>query len=433
MAMNPTTAEMDAEPRTERTQPGLGYYARKGLKALASLQLTVVLFALSIGLVFFGTLAQRDAGVWTVVEDYFWSWIVWIPLDLINQFGQVFFKEQFPKGTTWSGSFPFPSGKLLGGAMLINLLAAHLVRFRLTWKRSGVLILHSGLILLFVGEFITREYAVEQRMIIDEGQTVDFAEDSKKFELAMIDRSDAREDQVTAIPESVLRGTKDRITDAALPVDVEVVQYMVNSRLEKPTADKPSPVTAGNMATPGAGQIAVEVPEVSGVDPNQKVDIPSVYVKFFKKGTDQELGTYLLSVWLKDDSLEVDGKKYDLAFRFKRYYKPYRIKLIDFRFDRYLGTEKAKNYSSEVVLIDPEMGLERNQTIRMNEPLRHRGETFYQSNFMNEGKDVETTVLQVVKNPGWLIPYISCILVSVGMLLHFGIYLNQFLTRRAAI
>ena len=31
-------------------------------------------------------------------------------------------------------------------------------------------------------------------------------------------------------------------------------------------------------------------------------------LKFFKKGTDQELGTYLLSVWLKDDSLEVDGK-----------------------------------------------------------------------------------------------------------------------------
>ncbi len=431
--MNPTTAEMDAEPRTERTQPGLEHYFRKGLKALASLQLTVVLFALSIGLVFFGTLAQIDFGIWKVVEDYFWSWVVWVPFDLINQFGQVFAKEYFPKGTTWSGSFPFPGGKLLGGAMLLNLLAAHLVRFRLTWKRSGVLILHSGLILLFVGEFITREYAVEQRMIINEGETVWFTEDSRHFELAFVDHSDAKDDQHITIPESMLRGTKGRISDPALPVDVEVGQYMVNSRLQSASTDKPSPVTAGNMATPGAQQVAVELPEVSGVDPNQKIDVPSMYVTFFKKGTDESLGTYLLSVWLKDDRLEVDGKKYDVSFRSKRYYKPYGIKLIDFRFDRYLGTEKAKNYSSEITLIDPEMGIERNQTIRMNEPLRHRGETFYQSNFMNEGKEVETTVLQVVKNPGWLIPYISCILVSVGMLLHFGIYLNQFLSRRAAV
>ena len=43
-----------------------------------------------------------------------------------------------------------------------------------------------------------------------------------------------------------------------------------------------------------------------------------------------------------------------------------------------------------------------------------------------------TTILQVVRNPGWLIPYISCALVAIGMLVHFGIYLTQFLLRRAA-
>ena len=41
------------------------------------------------------------------------------------------------------------------------------------------------------------------------------------------------------------------------------------------------------------------------------------------------------------------------------------------------------------------------------------------------------TILQVVRNPGWLMPYVSCTLVTLGMLLHFGLQLVTFLVRRA--
>jgi hypothetical protein len=70
----------------------------------------------------------------------------------------------------------------------------------------------------------------------------------------------------------------------------------------------------------------------------------------------------------------------------------------------------------------------------MNHPLRHRGETFYQSGTIageRKAKD-SGTVLQVVKNPGWLLPYASCIIVTIGMLLHFGMNLAKFANRRAA-
>ena len=60
-------------------------------KLAASLELTVVLFILSLLLVFFGTLAQIDNGIWTVVGDYFRSAFVWVPLQLLVKFGQVFF------------------------------------------------------------------------------------------------------------------------------------------------------------------------------------------------------------------------------------------------------------------------------------------------------------------------------------------------------
>jgi hypothetical protein len=110
--------------------------------------------------------------------------------------------------------------------------------------------------------------------------------------------------------------------------------------------------------------------------------------------------------------------------------------LIDFRFDRYMGTNKAKNFSSEVRLIDPERNDDRTVVIRMNEPLMHRGDALYQSSFDAETEDV--TVLLVVRDPGkplqWLsINYLGCIVVSLGMLIQFGISLHGFLQRRAAL
>src|SRR5207248_554595 len=106
------------------------------LAPLASLRLTVALFALSLVLVFLGTLAQIDAGIWTVVNQYFRSLHVWVPFQLFVRFAQVFF--YVPKTAELPGSFPFPGGWLLGTLLLANLLAAYVVRFRLTWKRSGI-------------------------------------------------------------------------------------------------------------------------------------------------------------------------------------------------------------------------------------------------------------------------------------------------------
>jgi cytochrome c biogenesis protein ResB len=117
-----------------------------------------------------------------------------------------------------------------------------------------------------------------------------------------------------------------------------------------------------------------------------------------------------------------------VSLRFKRSYKPYTVHLLDFRYDRYMGTNIARNFSSEVRLLDPERGEDRTVTISMNEPLRYRGETFYQASFDEETENA--TVLQVVRNPGWTLPYIACILVSLGMLVHFGIHLVGFLGRR---
>ena len=60
----------------------------------------------------------------------------------------------------------------------------------------------------------------------------------------------------------------------------------------------------------------------------------------------------------------------------------------------------------------------------MNNPVRYRGETFYQSQYsqvdLGDGRVGEMTGLQVVENAGWLIPYVACVLALWGMLAHFG-------------
>jgi hypothetical protein len=402
---------------------------RKVLMALASLRLTVVLFTLSLILVFVGTLGQVEAGIFTVVGNYFRTFrIIWVPYQHLVHFGQVFFGV--PKDLRVTGAFPFPGGYLLGTALLVNLLAAHAVRFKLSWNRTGILLIHAGLIVMLLGEFITGEFAHEANMTIMANGSSNYVENRSAYELAVTTKVDDKTDDVFAIPGSLLRkgGTVSR---PELPFDVEVVKWMRNST-------EPQPVSPGdpNLATAGDGLrvTTTERPEISGVDPDQKIDLPAAYVTFKKKGSGEVLGTYLVSLWQSLGSkpsqpVKVDDKTWDVSLRFERTYKPYTLHLIRFDHKKYMGTETAKDFRSVVQMIDPDRGENREVEIYMNAPLRYHGETFYQSSFLPGDTG---TILQVVDNPGWVMPYVSCIMVSVGMLFHFGLHLLTFLQRRAA-
>jgi hypothetical protein len=398
------------------------------LRPVASLRLTVVLFSLSLGLVFFGTLAQMEQGIWATVRNYFWSPYVMVPFQLLVKFGQIFF--WLPTHWAVRGAFPFPGGMTLGLLLFVNLIAAHLTRFRLTWKRSGILVLHFGVLMLMVGEFITREYAVEGRMRIFEGESSNYVSDYHRTELVVIDPSDARTESVVAVPQGLLTPGKP-ITDDALPFDIEVRDYMPNSDLAR--IHQPDPA---NAATAGRGlkYVAVRLPEVKGTD-GEKTDLPSAYVTLRGKNGGPPINTYLLSTYFDEipgpatQDVAVGGKTYQIALRFQRTYKPYTVSLLDLRHDVYPGTAIPKNFESDVRLVDPQAGVDRDAMIYMNHPLRHAGETFYQQQM---AAAVGSTTLQVVRNPGWVLPYVSCTLVALGMLVHFGLNLISFLRRRAA-
>ncbi|QQE12147.1 cytochrome c biogenesis protein CcsA [Planctomycetota bacterium] len=399
-------------------------------KALASLKLTVILFALAIFLVFAGTLAQRFMGNWDVVNDYFRSLYVWIPLKDIMPTGFVFDKV----------SFPFAGGALLGLMILVNLLAAFVMRFKLSRKRLGIYVIHLGLIMLIAGEFVTGMFAVESQMTIPEGSYANFSQDIRQVELAIVDTSNEKQNIVIPISERQLRAAAksgDAITNedlvdntiAKLPFEVAVDSYFENAAVVFAGDEETDTKAIENPATSGIGAkgfTAVPRPSVTGVDTNQRVNAPAVYATI-REGEKTE--TLLLSPNVDEGQIvEAGGKEYELFLRYKRIYYPFKMHLNDFRFDRFVGTNIARNYSSDVLLDDPSHGENRPVKIWMNHPLRYRGLTFFQASFT---PDEKATVLQVVDNPGWTFPYIASGVISFGLLLHFGVMFVKHVGKRS--
>jgi cytochrome c biogenesis factor len=98
----------------------------------------------------------------------------------------------------------FPSGYLIGGLLLVNLIAAHLARFKFSWKKAGILVLHSGVILLLLGQLFTGLFQVESRLRLDQGETKNYSVSYYHDELAVIDTSASDSDQVISVPDSQL-------------------------------------------------------------------------------------------------------------------------------------------------------------------------------------------------------------------------------------
>ena len=378
-------------------------YFRQLRSLFNSLRLTVVLIALSIILVFWATLDQVHLGVWGVQQKFFHSFFVFLSL------GDL----QVPV---------FPGGYLIGGLLLANLISAHIYRFRMGWRKTGIWIAHAGLILLLLGELASGLLQKDFQMRLDEGETKNYAESNRRNELAIIDATDPGFDDVVAIPESILaHGTV--LQNPKLPFRVVPKGYVQNSeirmRSEVPNAP-PSPATAG--MGPMVAVIPLEVTYKEDIR-----NVPSAFVEL--AGPDGSLGTWVVSTGLGNPQrFEFAGRSWKLVMRPERHYQPFSLTLEKFSHDIYPGTDIPKNFSSRVRINPLEGGAGREVLIYMNNPLRYAGLTYYQAGFDGD----HTTILQVVRNPSWLVPYISCAAIALGLVIQFLMHLAGFARRRRA-
>jgi hypothetical protein len=372
--------------------------------ALTSLKLTIGCLAALMVLVVACTLAQVKLGTWGAVEVYMRSWFVWTDVP----------------GTRLRAPI-FPGGALVGLVLLVNLVAAQSKRLERSWKKSGIWIAHAGLVLLVAGEFVTGAFQRETQLAVEEGQTVNFVEAPRDMELAVIDTTDPAWDDVFSIPASTL-ARRDAIAIPGTPVVLNVKAYHRNANLRNRSPQDPPAA-----ASQGIG-VNVAFEPLPPVSRDEEINASVAVVEPVVGGVSH--GSWLVSnVIGAPQGFVAGGRSYRLELRHRREYLPYAVTLKDFRHDVYAGTDIPKNFSSLVRITNPSHGEARDVLIYMNQPLRYEGKAFYQSSF---GKNDTLSILQVVENPGWLLPYVSTVLVMIGLGIQFGITLRRSMRRRAA-
>jgi hypothetical protein len=260
---------------------------------------------------------------------------------------------------------------------------------------------------------------------------------------------DGGKEEVVAVPEKMMNrvGTKLALPLPAKPdaFELRVMDYGINCQIRQraPMVDKGEP-----PATEGSGAKAtvIKLPEAKTMDARS---LPYAVIEIAPRGAAESkpAKTWLVSPWLADQAIEIDGQKYRVEFRSRRYYfgkdlgkEAFRVSLLKTTHEVYPGTASVnspgipKNYQSRVRLENATSAENREVDIFMNNPLRYQGLTFYQSQMGREQGNTArgTSTFQVVRNPSWLAPYIGCIIVGVGMTWQFMYHLVGFVRKRTA-
>ena len=407
---------------------------KKIVSFFTSLKLTVTLLAFSIVLVFVGTLAQADEGLYGAQAHYFKQWLV---------IGANLFGHKIP--------LILPGGYLLGVLLLVNLISAHIYRFQLTRNKIGIQLAHAGVIVLLVGQLATDMLAHEMQMHFVEGETRSYSESATDYELIFVSGN-----EVTAIPEKLLKaGGEIKIEN--LPFNLRVKEHWHNSDLNfrAPMLKNLPPLTTNGVA------LNFDFKKIDDVKAMDQKNVPTVVLEFLTPTG--SLGTWVASDWVGDmtlveavrngyaqmgagmaqkiagqlaapQTIVAGGKSFTFTLRPARVRHPFTLTLLKATHTVYPGTDIPKDFRSRVRIDNAQTGEQREVEISMNHPLRYGGYTYYQYQ-MDAGQMAEqagrkpSSVLSVVRNPSWLTPYVGCALVGAGLLIQFLHHLVGFVSK----
>ena len=415
---------------------------KKIVQFFVSLKLTVVLLAFSIVLVFIGTLAQADEGLYGAQAHYFKQWIV-VGANLLG--------HKIP--------LLLPGGYLLGTLLLVNLVAAHIYRFELSLKKAGIQLAHAGVIVLLVGQLTTDMMSRELQMHFSEGEVRNYSDSATDYELIF-----QSGDEVTSIPEKMLQaGTEMQVP--SLPFNIRVKEHWHNSDVSfrAPMMQNAPPLASNGIAL---NFDFVKKEDAKSMDER---NIPTVALEF--RTQSGSLGTWIVSDWAGDPALvaairngyeqmgaamaqkiagelvapqaiEEGGKRFVFTMRPARVIHPFSLTLLKATHTVYPGTISAsepegipKDFRSRVRIDNRPTGETREVEISMNHPLRYGGFTFYQyqmdaGQLADQAGRTPSSVLQVVRNPSWLTPYIGCAMVGAGLVIQFMFHLAGFVSKQ---
>lgn len=396
-------------------------WPRRLYRFFTSFKLATVVLVFMTLVTLLGTLGQVEHGLHAAKQKYFHSW---------------FFVEKI-------GGVPllFPGGLLLMITLFVNMSLGAIVKVKKRWKGFGMLVSHIGMLMLLAGGFVTWAFSTDGYMALFPGMTSDRVESYREWQLEIVPLSkEGTAEKAWVYPAELLETTRpdeERVIHAeSLPFDVVISGFSKNAA--------PIPTSAPMAAEVGGKEI--DGFKLSPQKPSKEAEqnLPGCFLEIRPRDGGPRDGSGPVETILWAGSYKFDPREKPMPFVFtvggrlygallakRSWTVPFEVRLDEFIFERHPGVMTARNYESRVTRIEegrPEKALE----IKMNEPMRHAGYTFFQESFGPSGSqpgDEMFSQFAVANNPADQWPLWSLIVTGIGLALHFLAMLLSFVTR----
>lgn len=371
----------------------------------ASYYLSCILFFFLFLLITLGTLDQVNLGLYDTQKKYFDSLYLFYEIPI--------------------GSFQLPI--LLPGVYLvlfllfINTLVGTIKHIPPRKEKIGIYIIHFSILLLLAGSFVTFKLAYDGQLTLEEGQSSSRFYSYHDWQLSIIDTSNPQTDTVYSFDvdfENQLNNQAINLKE--LPFTITVDDYARNARVlpKGPMFETKEKIINGFF---------VSREEISKTN---EQNIPAIILTFINKTNQTQETQIVFGATEPKSSLQinVDNKIYIVRLHKKSWELPFMVTLDKIERDLYPGTMQAKAYRS--FIRKTENNIEEKKEIYMNHPYRYDGYIFFQSGFMDDpNTNSKASTFAVMKNPTDHVPLIACLLISLGLAIHFLMKLIKFLNR----
>jgi len=348
--------------------------AGKVFQWLGSIKLLILCLLAYFILVIGGTFYQVDAGLLAAQKRFFGSW-----------------------GLLLFNFLPFPGIKTVSLITIINLSVCKYSFFCL--RKPGIILIHTGILVLLIGTGVSSFFVKESVLSLFEGESGSFSKDFTKWKLVVYSGDNARNDNTDTFEFATMRNSSELVLpNTKMVIDIETI-YANCDGLGYSAEKIDSLVPKKNSR------------DMSGSFPGVKL--------FIRKNTDTRGMNTKVNIFggnmtpalciLGNDTIHLKLQPYEFPL-------PFKITLNKFVKENHPGTTDARSFKSFVRIQGD--GIDRDAVISMNRPFRYKSLTFYQNGFSQQERGNVTTLL-VVDNPTRFVPYLSGILVTLGLFVHF--------------
>ena len=357
-------------------------------------------------LTYVGTMEQVEHGLYLTQKKYFDSWMTTLPMGSIG--------------------IPFPGCYLLMILFSVNLIVGGIVRIRKSRNTVGIIITHVGIGLLLMGGLVKRLAATSGMVLLYPGDSSDVYTSFFETEIAISKYS--AEGAVTEYVvsdeyyDTLARGETRTFFSSEIPFELRVDRVFNNC-----------------MAMPKGPMFEVEVPVVDGYflqerprNKQAEANLMGMYVTIRNPADGSDTQGILFEASSFALPVNINGEYWGIKLRGKKYPVPFEVRLKEFHVEWHPGTRRPRSFMSDVFMIDG--GVEQEIRIQMNEPLRHKGYTFFQTNWgpqNDPNAKVKFSQFEVVNNPADQWPKWACYVIGLGLLIHFSNKLSKYIRRQA--